>query len=117
MLTVVRHWRSVLLTFVELRPFTTAWARLATDTELAKLQRLLLTSPDAGDLIPGARGLRKVRVGARGRGKRGGVRVIYAWWPTEATIYLVFAYEKHRTENLSTLQLRALRRLLDGEEE
>jgi len=64
--------------FVEL-PLFTKHAPF-TDDELAALQQTRLDNPLAGDLIPGARGLRKMRAALGGRGKRGGARVIYYLW-------------------------------------
>ena len=63
--------------FVELPAFTQQ--KLFDDDALRAIQGQLLLNPDAGDLIPGGRGLRKLRAGLGGQGKRGGARVIYYW--------------------------------------
>ena len=68
--------------------------------------------PEAGDLIPHGRGLRKLRRPLPGRGKSGGARVIYYHINDENLIYLVFAYAKNRQENLTKDQLKQLGKLL-----
>lgn len=67
-----------------------------TDEDLAELQKLLLKNPEAGDLVPGAGGVRKVRVPvpARGKGTRGGARVIYYYVSGRATVYLLYVFSK-----------------------
>jgi hypothetical protein len=63
--------------FVELEPFARARAALLDDGEFARLQLHLLAQPEAGDVIAGSDGCRKLRWSLEGRGKRGGARVIY----------------------------------------
>ena len=65
-------------------------------------------NPDAGDLIPGGRGLRKLRAGLGGQDKRGGARVIYYWRVSHEICYLIFAYAKNWQENLTPTQTRLL---------
>ncbi len=65
------------VTVVELPSFIAAAAGVLTDDEVEALKQLLATSPEVGKVIPGTGGVRKVRVGVAGRGKRGGSRVIY----------------------------------------
>ena len=74
----------------------------------AELQNTLLENPGAGDVIPGGAGLRKLRVALPGRGKRGDARVIYYHWVSKEQCYLVYAYAKNVTANLSPDQLRRL---------
>jgi hypothetical protein len=69
--------------------------------------------PDAGVIIPGSGGLRKLRWRLEGRGKRGGARVIYYWMKGENVIYLVFGYAKSKQEDLTREQLRILRQLVE----
>ena len=59
--------------------------------------------------------MRKVRWAAAGRGKRGGVRIIYYWAVQKETILLLYLYSKNTQTNLSARQLRDLRRILEGE--
>jgi hypothetical protein len=65
--------------------------------------------PDAGDVIPGLGGLRKIRWGAKGKGKRGGARIIYLLIPKPGIIYLFYAYTKGDITELSPEQKKQLR--------
>jgi len=76
------------------------------------LQLFLVESPEAGDLIRGSGGLRKLRWSAAGSGKRGGLRIIYYLFKRE-TAYMLFAYPKNRQEDLSSEQLKALKQLIE----
>jgi hypothetical protein len=96
------------MVFVELPIFTRHAAALFADDELRETQNRLLENPLLGDLIPGGRGLRKLRVPLEGRGKRGGARVIYYLWAREDRCYLVFAYAKNEVADLTQEQLRRL---------
>ncbi len=78
------------------------------DHELRSVQSVLVENPEAGDLIQGGRGLRKLRAALSGRGKRGGARVIYYWWASHAICYLVFAYPKNLMDDLTADQLKTL---------
>lgn len=68
--------------FVELPPFERHRAAYLDDEAFRGLQNLLMMHPEAGNLIPGTGGLRKLRFAdsQRGKGKRGGLRLIYYWW-------------------------------------
>jgi len=66
-------------------------------------------------VIPGSGGLRKIRWSAEGRGKRGGLRVIYFWDKTSSTFYMLFLYQKNQQGDLSATQIRALARLVREE--
>ena len=74
---------------------------------------MLLKKPNAGDLIPGGRGLRKLRVPLPGRGKRGGARVIYYHWVSKEQCYLIYAYAKNVAANLTKEQLHRLADVID----
>ena len=67
----------MVFTFVETRLFTGLVSRYLSDDEYADLQRTLIADPEAGDVIRGTGGVRKLRWGIAGRGKRGGIRIIY----------------------------------------
>ena len=104
-------------TFVELPPFQGALAGYLDDGAFQALQQLLLADPEAGDLIPGAGGLRKVRFldKRRGKGKRGGLRIIYYWWPAGAQLWLFAIYDKSEVRDLTPLQRTFLKKLLISE--
>ena len=101
--------------FVETPVFTAAVTSLLSDEEYRQLQVALLTRPEQGVLIRGSGGLRKLRWGARGHGKRGGVRVIYYWHPGEQFLYMLLIYAKSEQDNLTPAQLRVLPRLVEEE--
>lgn len=103
------------MVFIELPIFVRCASDLFSDDELADVQKTLLNNPSAGDLIPGGRGLRKIRVPLSGRGKRGGARIIYYYWISQAHCYLVYAYAKNATANLTQEQLRKLAAMIDAE--
>lgn len=83
-----------------------------TDEEYAAFQVWLADNPATGDLIPHGGGLRKVRWVSRGKGKRGGVRIIYYWWTKDESIYLVTIYKKGEVDDLTRDQLKVLRFML-----
>jgi hypothetical protein len=79
------------------------------------LQTVLVIRPDAGDIIPGSGGLRKIRWGAPGRGKRGGVRVIYYWAVSQDRILLLLIYAKTEQDDLTATQLKVLKKIVEEE--
>lgn len=101
--------------FIEFRPFNRRRAELLDDDDLRALQDVLLANPEAGPVIPGSGGLRKLRWSAPGSGKRGGVRVIYYLLAPRRQILLLMMYRKNEQDDLSPEQLRALRMLVEGE--
>jgi len=98
--------------FVETPVFTREMLRLLRDDDYRSLQLALLFRPEAGAIISGGGGLRKLRWSLPGRGKRGGIRVIYYWQKGEEVIYLLFVYPKNRQEDLTPQQLKILRNLV-----
>jgi mRNA-degrading endonuclease RelE of RelBE toxin-antitoxin system len=101
--------------FVETPVFTDAIRRLATDESYRALQTALLLRPQQGPLIRGSGGLRKLRWAAPGRGKRGGIRVVYYWDAKSETVYMLLAYAKSSQEDLTPTQLRMLARIVREE--
>ena len=101
--------------FVETRPFSRRRAEQLSDEQFRLLQRALILNPDAGKLIPGAGGLRKLRWGSEGRGKRGGVRLIYYSVPARELILLLFLYPKNEQNDLTPDQVRTLSALVKSE--
>jgi hypothetical protein len=100
------------MVFVELTPFIAFRARHWSDEDLRSLQKFLLATPDAGDVIPGGSGLRKLRWSAGGRGKRGGARVIYYRHVPKERIYLIYAYAKSAQADLTPKQIKTLAQLM-----
>lgn len=99
--------------FVETSIFTQRIVKLLTDEAYRDLQAVLAENPRAGDVIPGAGGLRKIRWRAAGRGKRGGIRVIYYCWSAHR-LYMIFAYDKAQQGDLTPEQLKTLRAYVKG---
>jgi hypothetical protein len=67
--------------------------------------------PDAGDVIPGSGGVRKLRWAAKGKGKRGGARIIYLYLVAAARVYLMRCYAKNVKTDLTADEKRQLRQI------
>ena len=89
------------ITVVETPEFLSATRKLLSDDERAELVEHLAYNPTAGTVIPGTGGIRKMRWGLEGRGKRGGARVIYFFHNLEMPLFLLTAYAKNEREDLS----------------
>ncbi len=98
----------MMFTFVEHPTFTKQIETLFTDEEYRRLQTDLVAKPESGDIIPGLAGLRKLRWGAKGKGKRGGARIIYLLIPKSGLIYLFYAYTKGDITDMSSEQKKRL---------
>jgi mRNA-degrading endonuclease RelE of RelBE toxin-antitoxin system len=101
--------------FVETTIFTRRVTQLLDDESYRLLQHALVLRPDIGDLIRQSGGLRKVRWQSKGRGKRGGVRVIYYWAVSEDTILMLFIFGKNEQVNLTPSQVEQLRKIVEEE--
>jgi hypothetical protein len=91
-----------------------AGRRVPDGAEYAALQQALAEDPEAGDLIPGSGGVRKLRWGVHGRGRRGGVRVIYYARTRQGQIWMLTIYAKNVAENIPLHVLRRIREEVDG---
>ncbi len=98
---------------IETPTFTRLIGQLMDDDEYAKLQLALVLRPDWGRVIPGSGGLRKLRWAGSGRGKRGGLRVIYYWQIADDQIRLLVGYPKSEQEDLSHDEIKQLKRLVE----
>jgi hypothetical protein len=103
------------MVIVETSIFTRQVMELLTDEEYRELQTALVTRPSLGPIIRGSGGLRKARWAMRGRGKRGGVRIIYYWAVQQERLLMLLAYSKGERDDLSSDQLRVLRQIVESE--
>lgn len=101
------------MVFVETSVFTRQVLALLDDDELAALQVQLSRAPRSGAVIPGTGGLRKVRWSCQGRGKRGGVRVIYYHFDQRGQIAMLLIYDKSAADDMSPVQKRLLRTVVE----
>ena len=97
--------------FIETQIFTEDVVELLSDDEYADFQKYLADNPLAGDVIQQTGGLRKVRWSAQGKGKRGGVRVIYYHLTADYQIRLILIYKKGIQDDLTADQKKMLRQL------
>jgi hypothetical protein len=98
--------------FIETPTFTRRVTELLDDVSYHHLQLALAANPAAGAIIRGSGGIRKVRWAGSGRGKRGGVRVIYYWWVAADRISMLLVYRKNEQDDLTADQVRMLRAAL-----
>lgn len=100
---------------IETSIFTNQIIRYLSDEEYLAFQIELVRRPDAGVIIPGSGGLRKIRWRYDGQGKRGGIRVIFYWFVNDHLILLLLAYPKNVQEDLTKDQLKILKKLMESE--
>lgn len=105
-----------MLSFVETPLFTRLVSDFLSDEEYAALQTALLANPQIGALIPGSGGLRKVRWAPSGRGKSGGVRVIYYLRTRAGLIWMLTIYSKGETESIAAHVLRRIAKEIEDAE-
>ena len=103
--------------FIELPPFARFRQDYLDDDGFRGLQAVLMDNPEAGKVIEGTGGLRKMRFpdSRRQKGKRGGLRVIYYFWHSGEQFWLFTIYDKDEADDLTTPERRAAKRLLDAE--
>jgi hypothetical protein len=98
--------------FVETPIFTRRVQQYMDDEEYGEMQAFLTLRPAAGNVIKGTGGMRKLRWAGSGRGKRGGLRVIYYWWVAKDRISMLLAYPKNEQDDLTANQLKQLKNQL-----
>lgn len=103
-----------MFSFIETKLFSRLVTDVLSDDEYAKLQDALIKDPEAGDLIAGSGGVRKLRWSVAGRGKRGGIRVIYYARVRRGQFWMLTLYAKNVTENIPANVLRQIKEEIDG---
>ncbi len=103
--------------FVEAPAFTRHLSRYLNDDDYGELQTTLGANPEVGDLMPGTGGFRKMRWAdaRRGKGRRGGLRIIYYHFPADQQIWLMTLYDKDEASDLTAREKRALKALIESE--
>jgi hypothetical protein len=96
------------MVFIETSLFTKLVYDYLTEEEYLGLQNFLVGYPDAGPVVPGSGGVRKLRWAGAGRGKRGGIRVIYYWKKLDDEIWMLTMYGKNE---VSTIPAHILRKI------
>jgi hypothetical protein len=110
-------YTAIMFEFIETPFFAKAVERYLDDDEYTALQAHLNKNPEAGVVVPGSGGVRKLRWAAEGRGKRSGLRIIYFVRLARGHIWMLTIYGKNVTENIPAHTLRAMKKALEDEED
>lgn len=103
--------------FIEAPAFTRHLPDYLSDSGYRQLQARLAANPELGDLMPGTGGFRKMRWAdaRRGKGRRGGLRIIYYHFSSDHQIWLMTLYDKSEAADLTPAQKKALKSAIEGE--
>lgn len=103
--------------FIEAPLFTELLSDFVTDDEYRELQQHLSRDPEAGDVMPGTGGFRKLRWAdtRRGKGRRGGLRLIYYYFLSDSQVWLITVYDKDSMADLSPAEKRMLKAAIQRE--
>ena len=102
-------------TFIILPEFDKNWKSMGlSDEDLRRLENLILQDPEAGALMQGTGGLRKLRFALDNRGKSGSARVCYVDFIIQETVFLITAYPKNEKENLSKAERNTIHKLIEA---
>ncbi len=96
--------------FIESPLFTRLIYDYMDDVEYSALQIEIISKPDAGTVIPGSGGIRKLRWSGKGKGKRGGLRIIYYWQKSKSEIWFLTIYAKNEIKNMPLNILHEIRK-------
>ena len=99
---------------VETSVFTSLISDLMDGESYRMLQFEMIADPEKGSVIPGSGGLRKLRWKLEGRGKRGGIRIIYYWAVSRGKIVMLYAFPKNVQDDLSIEQLKIPRKMVES---
>jgi len=101
--------------FIETTIFTKLLPKYLSDDEYRVFQGYLLLNPEAGDLVRGSGGVRKVRWAPDGKGKRGGIRIMYFWKKSENEIWLLTLYSKNEKATIPSHILKKIAEEIENE--
>lgn len=103
--------------FIEAPAFTRHLSKYLDDDEYRTLQAELAANPELGDVMPGTGGFRKMRWAdaRRGKGRRGGLRIIYYHFQSDCQIWLMTAYDKDEAADLTAKEKKALTTAIESE--
>jgi hypothetical protein len=100
--------------FIETKIFSKRIAGLISDSAFAEFQADLAQNPEKGPVIEGTGGLRKVRWKLKGKGKSGGIRIMYLFLKTDNVIHLVFVFAKSESDNLADDEKKQLKNIVNA---
>tara|TARA_B100000745_G_C20075159_1_gene367176 strand:- start:563 stop:874 length:312 start_codon:yes stop_codon:yes gene_type:complete len=101
--------------FIETSHFTKLLPSYLNDDEYRGLQSLLLIRPDAGAVVRGSGGVRKIRWAPEGKGKSGGVRVIYYWRVSDDEVWMLTIYSKSERDSIPSHVLKQIAEAIENE--
>lgn len=104
-----------MFTFIQTKLFARLFDELFSDDDLVELERYLMENPEAGAVVAGSGGVRKMRWGVPGRGKRGGVRIIYYLRLSQERVWLLTLYPKSETDSIPGGILKKIKDEINGE--
>jgi hypothetical protein len=102
------------ITFIETTIFSKRIAELISDDAFAEFQSELSQNPEKGPVIEGTGGLRKVRWKLQGKGKSGGIRIMYLFLRMHGVIHLIFVFAKGDNDNLTPSEKKELKVIVDA---
>ena len=103
------------MVIIETPVFTKRVLDILSDDEYKDLQSFITANPASGVKTPGSNGLRKLRWSIKGKGKRGGGRIIYYWIKPKDTVLMLFLFKKNEQSNLTVYQLKRLKIIITQE--
>jgi hypothetical protein len=103
--------------FIEAPAFTRHLSNYLIDDDYRELQATLGANPELGDLMPGSGGFRKLRWAdaRRGKGRRGGLRIIYYHFKSDRQVWLMTLYDKNEASELTAKEKKALKASIENE--
>ncbi|MCW8856115.1 MAG: type II toxin-antitoxin system RelE/ParE family toxin [Kangiella sp.] len=101
------------MVIIETSIFTKRVKESLNDDDYQQLQEALIINPELGSVLRKSGGLRKVRWKLEGKGKSGGIRVIYYWKVSDSQIYMIYCYPKNELDNLTDAQVAQLKKIVE----